>query len=86
MTHLDIGLIGYGEVGKIFSNGLKAKGLSWVGAWDVIFGDAVFGGAQRLHASAHGETVPRRSAKFCERSACLVDRWNTGQLCGVTIA
>ncbi len=54
MMNLNVGLIGYGEVGKIFSNGLKAKGLSWVGAWDVIFGDAVFGGAQRLHATAHG--------------------------------
>ena len=52
--NLNVGLIGYGEVGKIFSNALKAKGVAWVGAWDVIFGDAVFGGAQRLHATAHG--------------------------------
>lgn len=30
MINLDVGLIGYGEVGKIFPNGLKAKGLSWI--------------------------------------------------------
>lgn len=43
--HFYVGVIGDGEVGKNFSNGLKEKGLSWVGAWDVIFGDAVFGAA-----------------------------------------
>lgn len=62
MTNLNVGLIGYGEVGKIFYNGLKAKGLAWVGAWDVIFGDAVFGGAQRLHATAHGVKYACRPA------------------------
>ena len=45
-----IGLIGYGEVGKIFSNALRAKGVAWVGAWDIKFADALMGGAQRLHA------------------------------------
>ena len=32
MTNLDVGVIGYGEVGKVFFYAFKAKGLNWVGA------------------------------------------------------
>lgn len=45
MTNLDVGVIGYGEVGKVFFYAFKAKGLNWVGAWNIVFGDAMFGGA-----------------------------------------
>lgn len=70
--NLNVGLIGYGEVGKIFSNGLKAKGLSWVGAWDIIFGDAVFGGVQRLHASAHGVEACESASVVCARATLIM--------------
>ncbi len=72
MTNLDVGLIGYGEVGKIFSNGLKAKGLNWVGAWDVIFGDAMFGGAQRLHAQAHGVIACESARQVCLKANLII--------------
>ena len=72
MTNLNVGLIGYGEVGKIFSNGLKAKGLAWVGAWDVIFGDAVFGGAQRLHATAHGVEPCESASAVCAKATLIM--------------
>ena len=72
MTNLDVGLIGYGEVGKIFSNGLKAKGLNWVGAWDVIFGDAMFGGAQRLHAQAHGVIACESARHLCLKANLII--------------
>ena len=72
MTNLDVGLIGYGEVGKIFSNGLKAKGLNWVGAWDVIFGDAMFGGAQRLHAQAHGVIACESARHVCLKANLII--------------
>ena len=49
MANLDVGVIGYGEVGKIFSNALRAKGALVGGCWDVKFADALMGGAQRLH-------------------------------------
>ena len=70
--NLNVGLIGYGEVGKIFSNGLKAKGLSWVGAWDVIFGDAVFGGAQRFHATAHGVEACESASVVCAKATLIM--------------
>ncbi len=72
MTNLDIGLIGYGEVGKIFSNGFKAKGLNWVGAWDIIFGDAMFGGAQRLHAQAHGVIACESARHLCTKANLII--------------
>ena len=72
MTKLDVGLIGYGEVGKIFSNGFKAKGVTWVGAWDIIFGDALFGGAQRLHAQAHGVIVCESAQQLCSKANLII--------------
>ena len=72
MTNIDVGLIGYGEVGKIFSNGLKAKGLAWVGAWDIIFGDAIFGGAQRLHAAAHQVEACDSARQLCEKANLIL--------------
>lgn len=70
--NLNVGLIGYGEFGKIFSNGLKAKDVAWVGAWDVIFGDAVFGGAQRLHASAHRVEVCESAREVCAKATLII--------------
>lgn len=72
MTNLNVGLIGYGEVGKIFSNGLKAKGLSWVGAWDIVFGDALLGGAQRLHATAHGVEACESASAVCAKATLIM--------------
>ena len=38
MTPGHIGLVGYGEVGKIFCDGLKGlHGVNSVGAWDLKF-------------------------------------------------
>lgn len=72
MTNLDVGVIGYGEVGKIFSNAFKAKGLNWVGAWDIVFGDAMFGGAQRLHAQAHGVIACESARHLCLKANLII--------------
>ena len=70
--NLNVGLIGYGEVGKIFSNVLKAKGLAWVGAWDIVFGDALLGGAQRLHATAHGVEACESAGVLCAKATLIM--------------
>ncbi|MEO7253476.1 MAG: DUF1932 domain-containing protein [Casimicrobium sp.] len=70
--NFNVGLIGYGEVGKIFANGLKAKGLSWVGAWDIVFGDALLGGAQRLHATAHGVEACESASVVCAKATLIM--------------
>jgi 3-hydroxyisobutyrate dehydrogenase-like beta-hydroxyacid dehydrogenase len=50
-----VGLIGFGEVGRIFSAELQQAGASWVGAWDLKFDDE----AQRepLHRQAAAQSV-----------------------------
>jgi hypothetical protein len=60
MTDTHIGMIGYGEVGKIFSSGLKHQpGVGSVVAWDCQFAQpdtepALITGALRRY-SCHGE-------------------------------
>jgi prephenate dehydrogenase len=48
-----LGLVGYGEVGKIFAAGLRAH-VGAVSAWDVKFDSPVLGDAQRGHAAQAG--------------------------------
>jgi 3-hydroxyisobutyrate dehydrogenase-like beta-hydroxyacid dehydrogenase len=54
MQRLRVGLVGYGEVGKILSQALVAQGLPWVGAWDLTFADRAVCDAQRAHAAERG--------------------------------
>ncbi len=50
-----IGLIGYGEVGKIFSAGLlRQPGVAAVGAWDLKFAHADSAAAEHAHAAQAG--------------------------------
>ena len=51
---MNIGLVGYGEVGKIFTAALAGKNLGWVGAWDVLIRDASAGPAMKAHAAKAG--------------------------------
>jgi 3-hydroxyisobutyrate dehydrogenase-like beta-hydroxyacid dehydrogenase len=51
---LRIGLVGYGEVGRILARALREKGVAWVGAWDLLFRDATQGPAMRTLAREAG--------------------------------
>jgi len=51
---LRIGLIGYGEVGRILTQALREKGIAWVGAWDILFHDAAQGLALKSRAREAG--------------------------------
>ena len=62
-----IGLIGYGEVGKIFSAGLQARqGVVAVGAWDLKFASAALGAQERAHAAQAGVTAHTSARALCE--------------------
>jgi len=65
-----IGMIGYGEVGKIFTAGLKDK-VSSTGAWDVKFDAPDVKAAQLAHAVQNGILACRSLAELCA-SADLV--------------
>lgn len=68
----DIGLVGYGEVGKIFGRGLLEQGARTVCAWDLKFADAAQGEAERGHAAAHGITACGSAAALCGRSHLII--------------
>ncbi|MFP5466477.1 MAG: DUF1932 domain-containing protein [Gammaproteobacteria bacterium] len=71
MDELRIGLVGYGEVGRIFSSGMKAK-ASWTGAWDLKFADPARSDEPLAHAEAGGIAVCDGMASLCDRANLLI--------------
>ena len=62
-TTLRIGLVGYGEVGKILAAALRARGAPWVGTWDLLLRDPATASAMRAHAASAGiEAMPSLEA------------------------
>jgi 3-hydroxyisobutyrate dehydrogenase-like beta-hydroxyacid dehydrogenase len=73
MDHYDIGLAGYGEVGKVFAAGLKPKqGVASVAAWDLKFADAQLAQPQRAHAQGAGIAAVGSMAALCAASNLLI--------------
>jgi 3-hydroxyisobutyrate dehydrogenase-like beta-hydroxyacid dehydrogenase len=73
MNFHHIGFVGYGEVGKIFSAGLKDRpGVSVASAWDLKFADSGVAQAQRDHAASHGIVARRSMAELCSASDFIV--------------
>ncbi len=68
-----IGLIGYGEVGKTFSGGLKDKpGVKAMSAWDLKFAAPATQAAEQAHAAAAGVTVQPSMQAVCEASGLII--------------
>src|SRR3990167_3459372 len=69
---LDIGLIGYGEVGKIFARGLQEQTGRWVGAWDLKFVDAATREAELSQAAANGIAACACAADLCAQANLVI--------------
>jgi hypothetical protein len=68
-----IGLIGYGEVGKIFSAGLlKQAGVTGVCAWDLKFAQAATQATERAHAAQAGIDAHSCMQALCEESELIL--------------
>jgi 3-hydroxyisobutyrate dehydrogenase-like beta-hydroxyacid dehydrogenase len=68
-----IGLIGYGEVGKIFSAGLKGKpGVTAVAAWDLKLANPASQAAEQAHASAAGVAAQPSMQALCAASDLVI--------------
>ncbi len=68
-----VGLIGYGEVGKIFSSGLKDKpGVIDVGAWDLKFAAPSSSQAERAHAAQAGVKAHDAMQSLCQASDFVI--------------
>jgi 3-hydroxyisobutyrate dehydrogenase-like beta-hydroxyacid dehydrogenase len=71
VSELRIGLIGYGEVGRIFSAGLKEK-AAWTGAWDLKFADEAQSGEPLAHAAAAGIVACDSAAALCAQATIVI--------------
>lgn len=68
-----IGLIGYGEVGKTFSAGLKTKpGVRSMSAWDMTFASDMVKGRERAHAQAAGVRAMDSMQALCAASHLII--------------
>ena len=68
-----IGLIGHGEVGKIFTSGLKDRpGVTTVGAWDLKFADPATREFELDQCSLHGITAHGSMRELCEASDLVI--------------
>lgn len=68
---LRIGIIGYGEVGRIFSAGLKGA-ASWTGAWDLRFADPSTQAEALSSAQAQGVQACESTAALCAQSTLVI--------------
>ena len=71
MKDLCIGLIGYGEVGRIFASGLKSQ-AAWTGAWDLKFGDPAQCDEPLAHAAAAGVVACDSAAALCTQATLVI--------------
>ncbi len=68
-----IGLIGYGEVGKTFCAGLKTKpGVTTVAAWDLKFASPATRDAEHAHTAAAGVQACASMQALCEASTFIL--------------
>lgn len=68
-----IGIVGYGEVGKIFGAGLRDRqGVSAVGAWDLKFANPELQAAEREHAVQAGLQPHESMRSLCESSDLVI--------------
>ena len=70
---LDVGLIGFGEVGKIFAAGLKARqGIGQVAVWDLKFGDVAHTEAERAAAARIDVVAYESAAALCAGAGLVI--------------
>ena len=68
-----IGVIGYGEVGKIFSAGLRTQpGVAGVGAWDLTFACPETAGVEKTHAAQAGVQAHESAQALCQASDWVI--------------
>jgi prephenate dehydrogenase len=73
MTDIRIGMAGYGEVGRIFSEGLKDKpGVASAIAWDLKFQLAAMGPELRANAHRMGIDAAGGMAQLCEAATLII--------------
>lgn len=82
MKLTQLGMIGYGEVGKIVTAGLKDQ-MPSVHAWDLKFVDAATRTAELAHAAAAGIKACDSMQALCEQSNFIISAVTASNTLGV---
>ena len=69
---LGIAIIGYGEVGQLFSMQLSAKPGVRVSVYDILFEDPVLGAELRQRAAESGVHAADSTAEACRRAVIVI--------------
>ena len=67
-----LGIVGYGEVGRIFAAGLRARGVDDLAVWDVKFIDPARSNEPLAHARATGVHAADSVASLCAGRQLIV--------------
>jgi 3-hydroxyisobutyrate dehydrogenase-like beta-hydroxyacid dehydrogenase len=78
-----IGLIGYGEVGKILAGALVEQGAPWVGAYDRLLKDPLSAGPMEAHARKAGVQVAPTMAELLAESELVLSAVTASQTLAV---
>ncbi len=73
-----VGLVGYGEVGRILAADLRAQGVA-VAAWDLLLASPASAAPLRDHAGAHGVVLAASAAALAAGSDCIVSAVTASQ-------
>jgi len=80
---LAFGLVGYGEVGKIFTAALVERKAPWVGAWDVLLRDASAGATMQAHAQSARVTAVESMAALTAQADVIISAVTASQAAAV---
>lgn len=78
-TSLAVGLVGYGEVGKIFTAALVERKLRWIGAWDIALRDPALAAPMRAHAARAAVALADSMAALTEHVHVIVSAVTASQ-------
>ncbi len=85
MAALRIGLVGYGEVGKILGRALVERQVAWVGTWDRLLGEPAQAPAMRAHATGAGVEPTGSLAALLERADVVLSAVTASQAHAVAV-
>jgi 3-hydroxyisobutyrate dehydrogenase-like beta-hydroxyacid dehydrogenase len=78
-----IGLVGYGEVGRILAQALVERELEWVGTWDILLRDPAAAPAMREHAIRAGVEATASLAELLARAEVVISAVTASQALAV---
>ena len=79
MNALRIGLVGYGEVGRILGRALVERKVAWAGTWDRLLRDPAAAPAMRTHAAGAGVEPMSSLPALLERSDVVISAVTASQ-------